>query len=45
MPARSRRLAPMAMVDLPQPVNPHVFIRGNPGRPGDAVPRRFLEVC
>ena len=35
---------PMAMVDLPQPVNPHVFIRGNPGRPGDAVPRRFLEV-
>ncbi len=35
---------PMALVDLPQPVNPHVFIRGNPSRPGDLVPRRFLEV-
>ena len=29
------------LTDRAQPVNPHVFIRGNPGRPGDAVPRRF----
>lgn len=24
--------------------NPHIFIRGNPGRPGDAVPRQFLAI-
>ncbi len=35
---------PMALVDTPQLYNPRVFIRGNPGRPGEAVPRRFLEV-
>jgi len=35
---------PMALVDTPQPHNPRVFIRGNPGRPGEAVPRRFLAV-
>ncbi len=37
---------PRAMViyDAAQPVNPHVFLRGNPGRPGAAVPRRFLKV-
>ena len=34
----------MVMNDLPQPVNPHVFLRGNPGRPGPQVPRRFLKV-
>jgi hypothetical protein len=34
----------MALVDAPQPVTPHVFIRGNPGRLGDEVPRRFLTV-
>lgn len=34
----------MAMFDSPQPVNPRVFVRGNPGRPGDPVPRRFLTV-
>jgi hypothetical protein len=34
----------MVMVDAPQAVDPHVFIRGNPGRPGKAVPRRFLKV-
>ena len=28
----------------PEPVDPHVFLRGNPGRPGKAVPRRFLRV-
>src|SRR4029077_17000843 len=30
--------------DAPQPTNPHVFVRGNPGRPGTEVPRRFLQV-
>ncbi|HEY2157875.1 MAG TPA: DUF1553 domain-containing protein, partial [Isosphaeraceae bacterium] len=34
----------MVMVDKPSPVEPHVFLRGNPGRPGKAVPRRFLKV-
>jgi mono/diheme cytochrome c family protein len=34
---------PMAMFDAPQPMTPHVFIRGNPGRPGEVVPRRFLS--
>ncbi len=34
----------MVMVDAPNPVEPHVFIRGNPGRPGKSVPRRFLKV-
>jgi hypothetical protein len=34
----------MVLNDAPQPVEPHVFIRGNPGRPGKAVPRRFLRV-
>jgi Protein of unknown function (DUF1553) len=37
---------PRAMVvnDLPKPVDPHVFVRGNPGRAGPVVPRRFLKV-
>ncbi|MEP6670075.1 MAG: PSD1 and planctomycete cytochrome C domain-containing protein [Chthoniobacter sp.] len=35
---------PQGMVDAPVPMTPHVFIRGNPGRPGDVVPRRFLQV-
>jgi hypothetical protein len=34
----------MAMADLPKPVEPHVFVRGNPGNVGPAVPRQFLEV-
>ena len=34
----------MVMRDAPQPVEPHVFIRGNPGRPGKAIPRQFLKV-
>jgi hypothetical protein len=35
---------PRAMVlnDAPRPVEPHIFLRGNPARPGKAVPRRFL---
>ncbi|HZW35100.1 MAG TPA: PSD1 and planctomycete cytochrome C domain-containing protein [Isosphaeraceae bacterium] len=34
----------MVLNDAPRPVEPHVFIRGNPSRPGPAVPRRFLRV-
>src|SRR5262249_14678575 len=34
----------MVLVDTPSPVNPRVLVRGNPGRPGAAVPRQFLEV-
>ena len=29
------------LADKPNPVNSRVFIRGNAGRPGDEVPRRF----
>jgi hypothetical protein len=37
---------PRAMVleDAPNPMNPYVFVRGNPGNHGPAVPRQFLEV-
>ena len=34
----------MVLVDAPNPVNPRVLVRGNPGNPGVAVPRQFLEV-
>lgn len=34
----------MVMNDLPKPNEPRVFVRGNPGRPGPAVPRQFLHV-
>ncbi|MFI5461553.1 MAG: DUF1549 domain-containing protein, partial [Isosphaerales bacterium] len=34
----------MVLNDAPQPVDPHVFLRGNPGRPGPAIPRRFLRL-
>jgi hypothetical protein len=34
----------MVLYDAAQPVAPHVFLRGNPDRPGPAVPRRFLRV-
>jgi len=34
----------MVMSDAPQLYDPHVFLRGNPGRPGPAVPRRFLRL-
>ena len=33
----------MVMVDKPQPVEPVIFLRGNQGRPGPQVPRRFLK--
>ncbi len=44
--ANSPAAPPRAMVlnDAPQPMNPHVFIRGNQGRPGKEVPRRFPQV-
>ena len=37
---------PRAMVlnDATEPVNPQVFIRGNPGRRGKSIPRQFLKV-
>ena len=34
----------MVMNDAPNPIQPHVFLRGNPGRPGKEVPRQFLKV-
>ncbi|WP_165227242.1 PSD1 and planctomycete cytochrome C domain-containing protein [Aquisphaera insulae] len=34
----------MVMHDSPHPVEPRVFLRGNPGRPGKPVPRQFLQV-
>ncbi|MFQ5733546.1 MAG: DUF1553 domain-containing protein, partial [Planctomycetaceae bacterium] len=33
-----------SLVDVPTPHDPHVFLRGNPNRPGRAVPRRFPRV-
>ncbi len=32
----------MVLQDAAKPVNPHVFLRGNPSNPGPAVPRQFL---
>jgi hypothetical protein len=34
----------MALVDNARPFNPVVFVRGNPGNRGPAVPRQFLGV-
>lgn len=34
----------MVLVDKAQPVEPRIFVRGNPARQGDRVPRRFLTV-
>jgi hypothetical protein len=34
----------MALTDAPTPVEPRVFLRGNPNNLGERVPRRFLEV-
>jgi hypothetical protein len=34
----------MAMMDNDKPHEPVVFKRGNPGNPGEKVPRQFLEV-
>ncbi len=37
---------PRAMIleDLATPIKPRVLMRGNPGNPGEEVPRQFLEV-
>lgn len=32
----------MVLEDLPKPVEPHVFLRGNPANRGPAVPRQFV---
>ena len=32
------------MQDLPNPVTPAVFVRGNPNNRGDQVPRQFLAI-
>jgi cytochrome c553 len=37
-------LRAMALVDGPRPMNSRVFIRGNPDRLGEEVPRRFLTI-
>ncbi len=34
----------MRVIDRPKPLEPVVFIRGDAGSPGDAVPRRFLKI-
>lgn len=34
----------MSVEDAPTPVEPRVFLRGNPNTPGDRVPRQFLAV-
>jgi hypothetical protein len=34
----------MALQDLPAPVTPHIFIRGNPANPGKEVPRQFPAI-
>ncbi len=34
----------MALEDSPTPIEPRIFIRGNPTNLGEAVPRRFLRV-
>ena len=34
----------MVLNDNPQPTDPVIFLRGNPGRPGKKVPRQFLQV-
>lgn len=34
----------MALEDTATPYQPRIFLRGNPGRPGEAVPRQFLSL-
>jgi hypothetical protein len=34
----------MVLLDAPRPFEPRVFLRGNPNRLGDDVPRRFLSM-
>jgi len=35
----------MALADNSRPTEPHIFKRGNPGMPGDEVPRQFIEIA
>ena len=42
LPPQPRRA--MVLLDNAQPVEPVVFLRGDPARRGNAVPRRFLQV-
>lgn len=35
---------PLGLVDKATPIEPHVFLRGNPSNRGDRVPRQFLGV-
>ena len=46
MAVQSPHAPPRAMVlqDAETPYDPRVFVRGNPSRPGQRVPRQFLEV-
>jgi len=34
----------MSLEDVPAPVEPRVFVRGNPNNLGESVPRRFLAI-
>ena len=34
----------MVLVDAPEPVEPRIFVRGNPNNPGEKVPRQFLLI-
>ena len=34
----------MTLADAEPPTDPHVFVRGNPGNQGPAVPRQFLQI-
>ncbi|HEX4148716.1 MAG TPA: PSD1 and planctomycete cytochrome C domain-containing protein, partial [Pirellulales bacterium] len=34
----------MVLLEPPQPLEPRVLVRGNPGRPGKPVPRQFLRI-
>ncbi len=40
------KAAPRAMIvtDAAEPYEPRVFVRGNPGQPGNRVPRQFLRL-
>lgn len=35
---------PLGLVDKPSPIEPHIFLRGNPSSRGEQVPRQFLQV-
>lgn len=35
----------MSLVDAERPYDPRVFERGNPGRPGEPIPRQFVKIA